>query len=484
MNENITKIKNYQIIEEISSNSYSKLYKSQNINDNYNIVYLKEIKKSSIINEEEFINKCNILLSLNNPNILKYYEFIDGYKNYILVMEYCDENLNNFLNRFDEGLPIDLIKNIFLQINNGLKILQDNNINFKNLKFENILLKYNKKYHNKVEIKLCDFGITEFLPCENYFELNDIDLTNKNIKMNDFYILGIILCKLFNKNFNILKIYEGEKILKTSDKAFNNLIYKLLFQNDEINDWNEYFNHPFFYVNIPFENLSDENFNNSKKLLNENFYNYSFSNSKEQAILLKINNKKNKNKDIQIINTNELKDSIIYIDNIKMEFQKIYNFNPGIHYIKIILTKNLIDCSYMFNTCKYITDIKFINVNSNNVINMELMFYKCYNLKNLDISCFNTSKVKSMYCTFAHCYKLKYLDLTNFDVNKVENMYYMFSNCINLINLDISSFNTNNKDILGHIFDNTNNLQKVKVNKNFFDKIKNYIEENKLEIIN
>ena len=60
----------------------------------------------------------------------------------------------------------------------------------------------------------------------------------------------------------------------------------------------------------------------------------------------------------------------------------------------------------------------------------------------------------------------------------------MFSNCINLINLDISSFNTNNKDILGHIFDNTNNLQKVKVNKNFFDKIKNYIEENKLEIIN
>ena len=89
-----------------------------------------------------------------------------------------------------------------------------------------------------------------------------------------------------------------------------------------------------------------------------------------------------------------------------------------------------------------------------------------------------------MYCTFAHCYKLKYLDLTNFDVNKVENMYYMFSNCINLINLDISSFNTNNKDILGHIFDNTNNLQKVKVNKNFFDKIKNYIEENKLEIIN
>ena len=483
MNEKITKINNYQIINELSSNSYSKLYKAENINDNNNIVYLKEIKKSSIINEEEFINKCKILISINHPNILKYFEFIDAYYNYILVMEYCDENLNNLINRFDEGLPIDLIKNIFLQINNGLKILQDNNINWKNLKFENILLKYNKKYSNKVEIKLCDFGISEFLPCENFFELNEIDISNKNIKTNDFYILGIILYKLFNKHFNIFSIYEGEKLLKTYDKTFDNLIYTLLIQNDEKIDWNEYFNHPFFYVTIPLENLS-ENLNNSKKLLDENFYNYSFSNSKEQVILLKIINKKNINKDIQIINTNELNDSLIYIDDKKKKFQKIYNFEPGIHYIKIILTKNLIDCSYMFNTCKYITDIKFINVNSNNVINMELMFYKCLNLKNLDITCLNTRNVKSMYCTFSHCYKLKYLDLTNFDVNNVENMFYMFSNCINLINLDISSFNTKNKEILGHIFDNTNNLKIVKVNKNFFDKIKNYIEENKLEIIN
>jgi surface protein len=84
---------------------------------------------------------------------------------------------------------------------------------------------------------------------------------------------------------------------------------------------------------------------------------------------------------------------------------------------------------------------------------------------------------------FYNCSNLEKIDLSSFDTRKVANMSDMFHGCSNLIKIDLSSFNTKKVTNMGHMFDNCYKLTEIKLNKNSYEKIKFYVNEDAVKII-
>ena len=79
-----------------------------------------------------------------NKNTVKFYEYFNTENEFVIVMELCDGNLTQLFRnkKKGEGLSIDEIYNILIQLNNSFKIMNEKKIVHRDLKLENILLKY------------------------------------------------------------------------------------------------------------------------------------------------------------------------------------------------------------------------------------------------------------------------------------------------------------------------------------------------------
>ena len=154
----------YEINEIIYKGTYSTIYKGKDkkLNElraikikDLNIIkneLLKKYNKSEInekikdyindlIFEYEKMKEC----SYNNINSVKYYEYFYNENEFIIIMELCDDNLSNILIKNKKGFNPKEIYKIMRQLNFTFKLMSKKNIIHKNLKLENILIKYNEK---------------------------------------------------------------------------------------------------------------------------------------------------------------------------------------------------------------------------------------------------------------------------------------------------------------------------------------------------
>jgi serine/threonine protein kinase len=181
-------------------------------------------------------------------------------------MELCDCNLKDILDKYKpNGLPINIIKKIFTQLNEALKIMVEKNYYHRDLKPENILIKYTDKNKTNFDIKLTDFGLSSN-------EINSIVQTHSNVgsekyrapevdyfeynNKSDLWSLGIILYELYTNKYifdsknprNRKNNREKGKIEKeTNNDMINKLIRKLIQVDiDKRIGWEEYFNDDFF----------------------------------------------------------------------------------------------------------------------------------------------------------------------------------------------------------------------------------------------
>ena len=82
---------NYKIIEKLGQGSFGSIYKVLNINNNYIYVIKRILLKGTNKEQLKVIqNEAEILSSINNEHIVKYYDsFLDN-ESFNIVMEYCD----------------------------------------------------------------------------------------------------------------------------------------------------------------------------------------------------------------------------------------------------------------------------------------------------------------------------------------------------------------------------------------------------------
>ena len=260
--------------------------------NNGKVLSEKEIKDfiDTIIKE---INVMQILEGQNheNKNTVKFYEYY--YKQNIeiaIVMELCDENLSKMIGKKNnKKLTFDEIRNILHQLNNTFKIMVNKKIAHRDLKPQNILVKYqNEKDKNNYIIKLCDYGIAKKLEMTKgllskivgtiNFMAPEIMFKNEKFDLKcDLWSLGIIIYYLYfgvypygeteYAFYHNIKNEEQEDFDFSNNKDFDDLIRKLLVKDPEKRiSWEDYFNHPFLQINqnIMNQKIDNKNLNNKK----------------------------------------------------------------------------------------------------------------------------------------------------------------------------------------------------------------------------
>ena len=171
----------YEVKEFLGNGGFGAVFKVLNKIDN-NYYALKFIKNSENIEIKTFKKDnekiINIINDLKNKYIIElkdnFYDEIN--KGYCIVMGLCDGNLRNILNKYKpNGLPLNIINKIFIQINDALKAMIKKGYTYRDLKPENILIKYTDQYNINFDIKLSDFGLSTY----------DINSSLHNFSTND-----------------------------------------------------------------------------------------------------------------------------------------------------------------------------------------------------------------------------------------------------------------------------------------------------------
>ena len=115
---------------------------------------------------------------------------------------------------------------------------------------------------------------------------------------------------------------------------------------------------------------------------------------------------------------------------------------------------------------------------------MNSMFSNCYNLETIHLYFLNTKNVVNMYQMFSLCMNLKTIDLSNFNFEKATNLNLMFNQCYKLTSIDLSSLSLNNAQNINinNIFCACQSLKKVIIKKESYNKLKEELNKNKLNI--
>ena len=424
-----------------------------------------ELKKyiSSIMNEIENMKICE------NKYSVKFYESFENENILAVVMELCDNNLSNILRKKKGGFNIKEIYEIMYQLNKTFKIMRENRIVHRDIKLDNILIKYEKNNILNFICKLTDYGISkkmnDFTICKTYVGtaitmapeiLKNEGLNKEYDEKCDLWSIGVIIYQLYfkrspygNNESLILNLINNQGILKkTGYYKLDDLITKLLIE-DPIKrlNWDEYFNHSFFKDEI--------------------IITYKTDGKKEIKILGKQFEENNKNICYIIYKNKEYKLS---------EYFKVEEINENIK-IKIVGINRINDASYMFYKCSSLLNIDDIsNWNTTNINDMSYMFYECSSLKNIpDISKWDTSKVTNMSNMFAKCSSLSLIpDISQWNMSNVNNISNMFKEC-NLLQTIPNIYNLNNNKII-NIEDNLDPIS-IEITKKIIEQLENNIYE-------
>jgi serine/threonine-protein kinase ULK/ATG1 len=266
--------KNYTNFIKIGSGTYGIVYRAKDKNNGL-YVAIKEIIKERFDNPQEILEReVEIMKKIKNENSVNLKEVIETNDFFYIIMDYCEYNLQTYLNqKRNDSLSIKEIKQILIQLNNTLKLMLKENIIHRDLKPNNILISLEKL--DKNIIKLSDYGSSKEI--NNTMSIAGTPLImspevlngEEDLSKTDLWSLGIIIYYMYFKEYPyngknevlLLKDINSGKQLKIIDnQELNDLMKNLLKINpNERLSWEEYFNHKFFKEenndNIPFFNF-------------------------------------------------------------------------------------------------------------------------------------------------------------------------------------------------------------------------------------
>ena len=202
------KIEDYLITKELGKGSYAvvKLAMHKVTREKFAI---KIYKKESLLDPQKrntVKNEINILKQVNHINVMKLYEVIDSSKYLYLVSEYIKgiSLLDVIKNEKNHYIEQSKAIKLFIQVVKGISYLQSKNINHRDIKLENILVKQDDI------IKIIDFGFAVKGSKDSYQKLfcgtpsyMSPEIVNKEkyiAQYSDVWSLGVLLyAMLFGK---------------------------------------------------------------------------------------------------------------------------------------------------------------------------------------------------------------------------------------------------------------------------------------------
>ena len=224
----------------------------------------------SFFKEFECMRKCSC------ENSVKFYFYFITKNHLHIIMELCDSDLQKQLNGRSKGYSAEEIKIIMTQLNNAFKKLNENNLIHRDLKLENIFIKYTDKNEVGFIPKLGDYGFTKeleqkkastFIGTPTTMAPEVMRYQSYNSKA-DLWSVGTIIYELHFKEppygtstqVILKKLNEKTPYKQAEDPKLRDLINKLLeVDQDKRLSWEEYFCHAFFTSDLKSSNTTNEN---------------------------------------------------------------------------------------------------------------------------------------------------------------------------------------------------------------------------------
>ena len=229
---------NYKIINKLGNGAFGSVYKIVDTNDNKTYALKKiDIDKEVEKNISIIENESNILKSVDNPNIVKYYDCFREKNSFYILMEFCEyKDLSSFIEKYkkkNELVPESVIRSIFRELCNGIKEIHSKKVIHRDLKPENIFIS------DDYRIKIGDFGISKILDGTSYAKtmagtllymapeiVKGVKYTNKI----DIWSLGCILYEICT----LKKCFDANNILNLAKKIISGVHGKI-----DLNFYNE-----------------------------------------------------------------------------------------------------------------------------------------------------------------------------------------------------------------------------------------------------
>ena len=401
--------------------------------------------------KEHILSELNLFLKLSKyNNILKYIGFYEDNDNRIsIVLEKPDISLKNYLSKKGK-IEIPEIKNIFIQLNNILKIFQKENIIHGNINLDNIYLKFVNKKDYIIKLNICSLERNKILFLNddiNHNQNNDDNIYTKAPEILlrkkkydnkiDLFSIGAILYKLyfncspFGDSFYEInsQFYSNNfNLQKSDDNLFNDLFTKLLqFNPTNRISWDSYFIHPFFENSL------------SKFKIKTKIFNVKYNDNTE---------KNNVDKDLEFFNDKYEKNLNIDDEEINLgweglgdegfeyltkinfyELSKLYMNNNQINSLSPLANANFPKLNYFYFFNNYIKSIDIlpycklqflseIKLSSNFIIDIDSLALSNFPyLEILDFGKNQISKIDALAnCNFP---KLRILDLNSNNINNI-----------------------------------------------------------------
>ena len=197
-----------------------------------------------------FDDQIKILKDVDHPNIIKFVELKESEKYYYLVREYCNgEDLGNYYKLYlkmndNKTFTEEIVQHIMKQLVEAMKYLHNKKIIHRNLKIDNILIKYEDEKDMSSLLK-AKFVLNDFL-FARYLEKGQLAST---VLGSPLYMPPIMLNKLAGpKDNNFLQYDAREDIWSLGCICYELLLGEHPFDAEDLNDLHEKVNKGDYYV--------------------------------------------------------------------------------------------------------------------------------------------------------------------------------------------------------------------------------------------
>ena len=241
-------------------------------------------EEDNIYMKNALLKEIDILKTMSQfENSVKFYLDFEDEENYIFILEVCDTNLDGLLRKKKKFSSSEILY-IMEGLNKPLKYMANNNLIHRDIKPDNIMIKYIDNSKTKYIPKLTDFGVSRYLEegiastfvGTKFYKAPEIQFDSSYTNKVDLFSIGVMMYELYFNNYpfeidrkgggNYKILYKDKKLKDCEDKLLDDLLNKLLILDPKKRiTWKDYFNHPFFNSNKEVEELN-------KKLNNMKLY--------------------------------------------------------------------------------------------------------------------------------------------------------------------------------------------------------------------
>ena len=218
-------VDNYVLYKLLGKGSYGEVFLSTKKGSNEKYATKRIDKKKMESMKKYLINEISILKRLNHKNIVKVEDVKQTKSHYYIMMEYCNggglmDCLKNYMKMYSTPFPEEIVQHLMRQIVSAIKYMHKRKIIHRDLKLDNILVKFeeekDKKNLNmlKAVVKIIDFGFAIYL------DSNGLAFSALGSPMN----MDPLILNELNRNSNTLKGYDD----KADIWSLGTLCYEML----------------------------------------------------------------------------------------------------------------------------------------------------------------------------------------------------------------------------------------------------------------